>query len=244
MLENSDDRVEMQVDTDADGALVYDASRCDPAQARAWLGDAGGAATVAGGRGGVRFVGVPDGRAVVRHYRRGGLVARLLGDRFLYTGARRTRPMREFAVLAHAHAAGLPVPRPVAARYVRRGLYYRADLATAAIEPARTLATLVAHGELDGFDWPALGRTIRAFHDAGVWHADLNAHNVLRDAAGALWLLDFDRGWVASPRERWRRANLARLERSLLKVGLARAVADVRRDAFAPLHAGYAEPAP
>ncbi|HET9482826.1 MAG TPA: 3-deoxy-D-manno-octulosonic acid kinase, partial [Xanthomonadales bacterium] len=189
-------------------------------------------------------VGVPPGRAVVRHYRRGGLVARLLGDRFLYTGARRTRPMREFAVLAHAHAAGLPVPRPVAARYVRRGLYYRADLATAAIEPARTLATLVAHGELDGFDWAALGRTIRAFHDAGVWHADLNAHNVLRDADGALWLLDFDRGWVASPRARWRRANLARLERSLLKVGLARAVADVRRDAFAPLRAGYAEPAP
>ncbi|HVF34656.1 MAG TPA: lipopolysaccharide kinase InaA family protein, partial [Candidatus Saccharimonadia bacterium] len=84
------------------------------------------------------------------------------------------------------------------------------------------------------------GDTIRRFHDAGVWHADLNAHNVLRDEAGAFWLLDFDRGWLAPPRERWRRANLARLERSLRKVGLRAALAEPERDALAPLRDGFA----
>ena len=233
----------MRVEHVTDGAVIFDAARCDPAQARDWFGAARDGAKVAGGRGGVRFIAGPDGRAVLRHYCRGGLVAGVLGDRFLYLGAARTRPMREFAVLARAHALGLPVPRPIAARFVRSGLHYRADLATMAIEPARTVATLVAHGELEGFDWAALGRTIRAFHDAGVWHADLNAHNILRDPDGTFWLLDFDRGWLGPPQDRWRRRNLARLERSLLKVGLARAVEDVQRDALVPLAAGYAEPA-
>ncbi len=240
MLENSHDRVETRVDPQASGALIYDASVCRAEEAGAWFGDAS-SEHVAGGRGGVRFVATPAGRAVLRHYRRGGLVARVLGDRFLWLGARRTRPLREFAVLAHAHALGLRVPRPVAARYVRQGAFYTADLATRAIEPARTLASLVAHGEVGGFDWRALGRTIRAFHDAGVWHADLNAHNVLLDEAGTLWLLDFDRGWLGAPRDRWRRANLARLERSLRKLGIARACADPERDTFAPLRAGYAK---
>lgn len=239
MFDSSNDRVELRVDPIDAGAVVYDAALCSASQAQAWL--AGEGEGVAGGRGGVRYVSTEAGRAVVRHYRRGGLVAGLLGDRFLYTGLERTRPLGEFRVLARAHALGLPVPRPIAARYLRDGPFYRADIATLAIEPVRTLATLVAHHDVAGFDWRRLGRTIRRFHDAGVWHADLNAHNVLHDDEGELWLLDFDRGWLAPPREGWRRANLARLERSLRKVGLGRAVEDVERDAFEPLRAGYAE---
>lgn len=239
MLEKSNDRVEMRVEHYATGALIYDAARCSAVQAAAWFGLHASAGRVDGGRGGVRYVPGENGRTVIRHYHRGGLVARLMGDRFLYSGEQRTRPMREFHVLASAHALGLPVPRPVAAQFRRDGLFYRADLATSAIEPARTLASLVAHREVADFDWPALGRTIRRFHDAGVWHADLNAHNVLRDDAGTFWLLDFDRGWLAPARERWRRANLARLERSLRKVGLSAAVEEIERDALAPLRSGY-----
>jgi hypothetical protein len=66
-------------------------------------------------------------------------------------------------------------------------------------------------------DWIAVGRCLRRFHDFGACHADLNAHNILFDRAGAVWLIDFDRGAL---RERglWRDANLVRLRRSLLKV--------------------------
>ncbi|HVF35829.1 MAG TPA: lipopolysaccharide kinase InaA family protein, partial [Candidatus Saccharimonadia bacterium] len=129
----------MRVEQHGSGAVIYDAAHCSAAQAADWFGAASPGGHVEGGRGGVRYVPGEHGRTVIRHYHRGGLVARLLGDRFLYFGAERTRPVREFRVLAAAHALGLPVPRPVAAQFRRGLLFYRADLATSAIEPARTL---------------------------------------------------------------------------------------------------------
>lgn len=239
MLENSEDRVEMQVDRSDRRALIYDAARCAPEQAEAWLARADESAPSGGGRGGVRWFDTPHGRAVARHYRRGGAIARLVADRYLYTGLRRTRAYREFAVLAHAYALGLPVPRPLAARVERHGLAYRADLATQAIEGARTLAELLEARALESFDWRRLGATIARFELAGIRHADLNAHNVMVDARGGIWLLDFDRGRVA-PRAVRDQRSLARLERSLRKLGLARA-AGGERAAFAALRAGHAE---
>jgi 3-deoxy-D-manno-octulosonic acid kinase len=67
-------------------------------------------------------------------------------------------------------------------------------------------------------DWAEIGRVIRRFHNAGVWHADLNAHNVLLDANGAVTLIDFDRARFRPPAKRWREVNLARLLRSLNKL--------------------------
>ncbi|OWT56289.1 hypothetical protein CEY11_19750 [Candidimonas nitroreducens] len=55
-------------------------------------------------------------------------------------------------------------------------------------------------------------------HQAGVWHADLNAYNILLDRQGAAWLIDFDRGRRGKLTPRQRRDNLLRLRRSLLKV--------------------------
>ena len=59
---------------------------------------------------------------------------------------------------------------------------------------------------------------IDASHREGAWHADLNAHNILVNPHG-LYLIDFDRGRLRRPSLHWRRANLARLKRSLIKVG-------------------------
>src|SRR6056297_607672 len=56
-----------------------------------------------------------------------------------------------------------------------------------------------------------------ALHDAGVCHADLNAHNIQLGGQGAVWLLDFDRGRLRRPGA-WQRRNLARLLRSLEKL--------------------------
>jgi 3-deoxy-D-manno-octulosonic acid kinase len=69
---------------------------------------------------------------------------------------------------------------------------------------------------LDAEDWRAVGRCIRRFHDAGVYHADLNAHNVLL-AGSVVYVLDFDRGRYRAPGT-WQAANLARLRRSLDKL--------------------------
>jgi 3-deoxy-D-manno-octulosonic acid kinase len=170
-----------------------------------------------GGRGAAWIVPGEDGEWVLRHYRRGGLAAKLSTDLYLWTGLELTRPWLEWHLLAELHTLGLPVPRPVAARVVRAGLGYRGDLLTRRIPAARTLAELLqTRAKLP---WHDVGVTLRRFHDASVWHADLNAHNVLVDEGGGVWLLDFDRSErrLHGP---WKRANLERLQRSLRKLGL------------------------
>jgi len=170
----------------------------------------------AAGRGGVLAVEFQGRPGVLRHYRRGGMVERWLGDRYLWTGLERTRAFREWRLLARLVERGLPVPRPLAARVCRDGLFWRGDLVTLRVPRARSLAEWL-DADPGRVDWAAVGRCIRRFHDAGVWHADLNAHNVLLDDRGGVWWVDLDRGRLRPP-GRWRWRNLARLERSLRKL--------------------------
>jgi len=56
-------------------------------------------------------------------------------------------------------------------------------------------------------------------HAQGVWHADLNVHNILIDTANKAWLIDFDRGRRFSQlSEQKRQGNLERLHRSFRKL--------------------------
>ena len=182
-------------------------------------------AAAVGGRGTAWIVpGTDGGEWVLRHYRRGGLPARLIEDTYLWTGLEYTRPWREWRFLAELHALGLPVPRPVAARVTRNGLGYRGDLITRRIPNARSLGELLTLGDAVAIPWSAIGACIRRFHEAGVWHADLNAHNILVDGTGGVWLIDFDRGERRSGDAAWKQENLARLKRSLHKSDLAEAV--------------------
>ncbi|MEO9089777.1 MAG: lipopolysaccharide kinase InaA family protein, partial [Rhodanobacter sp.] len=104
--------------------------------------------------------------------------------------------------------------------YQRQGLLYRADLITRRIADAQTLAQCMALGRLDRKLAEHVGAVIGRFHRAGIWHADLNAHNVLVSPAG-LHVIDFDRGRKRTPARAWQRSNLQRLRRSLLKLGAA-----------------------
>lgn len=85
------------------------------------------------------------------------------------------------------------------------------------IPGVRTLAERLAMGELDAAVAARVGRTLAGFHVHGAWHADLNAHNILTDASGTVWLLDFDRGRLRTPAMAWQQANLARLRRSFIQ---------------------------
>ena len=148
------------------------------------------------------------------------MVARMMGDRYLWTGAERTRAFAEFRLLAALHVRGLHVPAPVAARYRREGVHYRADLITRQIPDASTLAQLLARDRCDAEIATRVGAALAELHNAGAYHADLNAHNILIDAA-TVWVIDFDRGELRAPARSWRLANLARLQRSLRKLGAA-----------------------
>ena len=226
-----------------DGAMLYDPRQVhqpDPSLFDTARWRAAGALTAADrGRGGAWFLrtGGDADDWVLRHYLRGGLVARWNPDRYWWRGEEATRPFRELRMTAALHAAGLPVPAPVAARYVRAGWHYRADLLTVRINGVRTLSAALA-------DWPmtvwmTVGQCLRRLHAAGAWHADLNAHNILvalpEDgdvpsvgtlvASGAMpsvHVIDWDRGrLLAGPLgQRAARGNLLRLQRSLQKLAL------------------------
>jgi 3-deoxy-D-manno-octulosonic acid kinase len=112
--------------------------------------------------------------------------------------------------------SGLPVPRPVAARYSRAGLWYRCDLITERIANAQPLSSALALDAIPESAWRAVGGAVARLHDAGVDHADLNAHNLLLGPAGVS-VIDFDRGRVRAPGG-WRAGNLRRLQRSLAKI--------------------------
>lgn len=212
-----------RVDAGGEGAILFDAGLAVQPDAswfemEYWRAQGKLHDQARGGRGSVVFVETPARACALRHYHRGGMVAPILGDRYLWTGRERTRGFAEFRLLAELRRRRLPVPAPVAARYRRRGVHYTADLLTRRIEGARTLAEIIAAGELDSGLAMRVGELIARFHSQGVDHADLNAHNVLVGPNG-LWLVDFDRGRIRASQGGWRRGNLLRLRRSLLKLG-------------------------
>jgi 3-deoxy-D-manno-octulosonic acid kinase len=230
-------RMNIGIHTLAAGALIFDASRWAPEQATRAFDGAAGEEAAQRGRGGVRFLQLPFAEAVLRRYRRGGMVARISEDWYFWRGGEATRPFREFRLTAQLFVDGLPVPRPLAARYVRSGLGYRAALITQRIAHADTLANRLAACAL--IDWSLVGRTIARFHRRGLWHADLNAHNVMIGDDGAVWLIDLDRGVLRAPDAAWAQGNLDRLQRSLFKLGTHERIKDFSTHAWPQLLTGY-----
>ena len=213
--------VDEQFAATARGGILYDASRFGKPDERLFepehWGRGGKLVMATGGRGGVCFIDSGAGHWVLRHYRRGGAIARLVRDRYLWFGARRTRSFREWRLLAQLTHLGLPVPAPVAARYERGPVTYRADLITERLPVSQTLADVVTGTSLDAYGWRRIGETIARFHAHGVHHADLNAHNIMLSPGPQVYLLDFDRGRIQA-RGSWEARVLARLRRSLEKI--------------------------
>jgi 3-deoxy-D-manno-octulosonic acid kinase len=176
-------------------------------------------AAVSAGRGSAWFVGSAANPWVLRHYRRGGLIARISQDRYVWTGEERVRAFAEWRLLEILAQRGLPVPRPVAAWYRREGMAYRCDLITERIAHARALSAALASSALAQSSWRAIGEVVARLHAGGVDHADLNAHNILLGQQDAVSVIDFDRGRLRAPGA-WAAGNLGRLHRSLTKISL------------------------
>ena len=172
------------------------------------------------GRGSAWFIASGERQWVLRHFRRGGFIARVSQDRYVWTGEDRVRAFAEWRLLEELTQRGLPVPKPVAARYVRTGLCYRCDLITQRIADANPLSAALALDALPEALWRAAGAAVARLHHAGVDHADLNAHNILIGVTGAVSVIDFDRGRLRRPGA-WSSRNLRRLRRSLAKISRA-----------------------
>ncbi len=229
------------------GAILFDATRLRQANVESdgphwfdptWWGKQA-APVSSGGRGGAWFVNLgagSDGKsvagfdeAVLRHYLRGGVMARLSRDRHLWCGPAKIRSFDEFRLLRELRRRGLPVPEPIAAIYWRGPGTYRAAILLERLRNVQSLADLsAAHGAQA--PWEHAGQLIAKFHRAGLDHVDLNAHNILFDDVPHGWLIDLDRSRVRIPATAWREANLARLHRSLLKLRGTRSVDEIHQD--------------
>ena len=202
------------------GAMLADTSRAsnltpewfDP---RFWQAR-GAIEAAARGRGASYLIRHGPQRLVLRHYRRGGWIGHLLHDTYRWQDEGTTRPFAEWMLTYRLHRAGLPVPAPLAARYRRTGGHYQGDIITERLPTVGSLAECLRTGALSVLTWISIGRCIRRFHDLGVCHADLNAHNVLLSEE-QVYLIDFDRCQLRRP-GLWRDGNLVRLRRSLEKV--------------------------
>jgi 3-deoxy-D-manno-octulosonic acid kinase len=104
-------------------------------------------------------------------------------------------------------------------------------LITERIAAAEPLSAMLSRAALSESRWREIGAVIARLHAAGADHADLNAHNLLLTPAGAVSVIDFDRGRLhaagaagaagapgSTRAPGWAARNLRRLQRSLAKI--------------------------
>lgn len=195
-----------------------------------------------GGRGSAWFISSELGELVLRHYRRGGFAARISECHYLFTGPGRVRSFSEFYLLAELYNKGLPVPRPVAAWFLRSGPLYRAAIIIERIVGAVVFGAVWR--EISSDMWFRVGQVIRRFHDTNVNHADLNCFNILLKQ-DLVYLIDFDKSRYSSSgndRGGWKRSNLDRLYRSLEHEIQVPGDEKLLRSSWASLEKGYFQP--
>lgn len=186
-------------------ATLYDAAASHP-----------GVRSVAG-RGTAFVIDVGMESWLVRHYRRGGALARGLGDR--YARWSHGRAARELAISAAARERGIATPRVIAAIEYPAGLFKRFDLAVELVPDARDLAGVLFGDYAEDPDAAAeaAAQLIRSFIAHGLIHADLNLKNIIVHGSDA-WVIDLDRCRLLERVSKSQRAAMkARFLRSLAK---------------------------
>lgn len=168
------------------------------------------------GRGTTWFIRLKSMDAALRHYWRGGVIGKIVKDRYLFFGLGRTRSYREFYLLKAMSEAGVQVPKPIAARVVQKGLFYKADLISERVSNAKDLVSILKYEPLSDDIYSKIGREIRKMHDAQVNHTDLNIHNILIDEQKNVWIIDFDK-CNRKLGNYWKKKNIDRLKRSFEK---------------------------
>lgn len=171
------------------------------------------------GRGTVYFFKLNETDLVLRHYKRGGLVAKLNDDKFLYSKVENARCHKELSVLQLLREANINVPEPIAGRILKKGFFYTADIITRVIANATELHETLQNKAVNKETWRDIGTEIRKMHDVQLCHHDINVKNILlvdTDDTNRVHLLDFDKCEVRKG-DHWKAHNIQRLQRSLNK---------------------------
>ncbi|MUJ21771.1 3-deoxy-D-manno-octulosonic acid kinase [Aliivibrio fischeri] len=168
------------------------------------------------GRGTTWFVALGKMDAALRHYRRGGLFGKIIKDHYIFTGWEKSRSYQEFQLLKSLKEAGVNVPKPIAARTIKRTFCYQADLLSEKIPNAQDLVSILQEKPLSKEMYQKIGNEIRKMHAAQVNHTDLNIHNILIDDNDKVWIIDFDKCYQQKGDD-WKKGNWDRLKRSFVK---------------------------
>jgi 3-deoxy-D-manno-octulosonic acid kinase len=178
----------------------------------------------AGNRAGAFRLSVGDAPEMfARRAKRGGLIRFLLTD--LYFGFD-PRPLRELAITVEARRRGIAVVEPMGAMVERTGFgAYRGFFLTRAVAGLTLWDFLQIDDDpiVRGLVLHRVREVIDAMHERGLFHADLNLHNVMVENASesfAVKLLDLDKARLGTGalNTARRRANYARLIRSARKL--------------------------
>ena len=165
-------------------------------------------------------------RFVIRNYRHGGLLGKLLGGVFCDGD----RPLNEVYVNEIALQKGVPSAEVIAITKKKLcGLFYRANFITREISGAVDVLQFLQETPLESIQRSkhaiihALVKLIRNMHDAGIYHADLHLKNILlkQDALRDFraYIIDLDKSFVVDKLTvEQRMKNLLRLNRSIDKI--------------------------
>lgn len=168
---------------------------------------------------GETFIRDSEPPVITKRYRRGGMIGKILRHSYLRIYGCQPRMLEELELLEQLMALELPAPKPIAAVIEKHSLFYSGYLLMEFIPDTNTLASFLLKKELTPLTWQKIGKTIRRFHDASVFHADLNATNILLDKDENIYLIDFDKSEIRTEQKTaWKTKNLARLLRSLRKI--------------------------
>lgn len=205
------------------------------------------------GRGSTWVIKSEWGKWVLRHYFRGGLYAKINRDRYFWTGLKNTRAHKEYQLLNKIHKLNLPSPKPIAALIIKKGLFYRNDLIMEHIQHKMTFAQGLSNDylnnkhpdntqkkedhTLDIETWHRIGETIAKYHQNGIYHSDLNAHNILLNNE-QVFVIDFDKGETRKIKKYWQQDNMNRLKRSIEKISNHNCDAQLNKQ-WQTLLAGY-----
>lgn len=177
--------------------------------------------TPLGGRSAIVKMEIKDiGPVVIKSYIRGGLVQRLLNDRFLNIGTCRAK--KEFEILLKVKHMGIHVPEPVM-YFQKGGMFYRCWLVTKEISNKGTIAhisltdTALAES-LSCMVWQGVDKMV----ENGIFHIDFHPGNVIFGDDEKLCFLDFDKAIISSMgKDALLKKYINRWNRAVLKHGLS-----------------------
>lgn len=212
-----------------EGATAFVRGRACDRVADALLERAGCEPAGKEGRDEVYRFALDDGHGILRPFRRGGFIRHFIYDAYFL----HNRPLRELRVHTHCYRVGLSVPEPLGVMWTRRGPWYRGAIATREVQAVNLQEHIRQSGAAEEGCRRA-GAAIRAMHDAGVIHADLQIRNILIGEGGA-FLIDFDNAKVLSKAGSAARSrNLLRLKRSFAKNQVAMAYYERILEGYGP----------